>query len=87
MKSEAQTSPERTFWKRLAATAMTLAIGVSLALPVRAEAVLQGFGASPSIHYAKSTLGQLGRGSAGSGSGSNLACPTVPLAKRNSPHD
>ncbi|WP_425520931.1 DUF3693 domain-containing protein [Xanthomonas hortorum] len=53
MKSEAQTSPERTFWKRLAATAMTLAIGVSLALPVRAEAVTQGFEASPTIHYAK----------------------------------
>ncbi|MCM5526685.1 DUF3693 domain-containing protein [Xanthomonas hortorum] len=47
MKSEAQTSPERTFWKRLAATAMTLAIGVSLALPVRAEAVVKAFQATP----------------------------------------
>ncbi|MEA9753358.1 DUF3693 domain-containing protein [Xanthomonas campestris pv. raphani] len=53
MKSEAQTSPERTFWKRLAATAMTLALGVSFALPVHAEAASQGFEASPSIHYAK----------------------------------
>lgn len=47
MKSEAQTSPERSFWKRLAATAMTLAMGVSLALPVRAEAVAKAFQASP----------------------------------------
>ncbi len=33
MKSEAQTSPERTFWKRLAASAMALALGVGFALP------------------------------------------------------
>ncbi|MCC4615618.1 DUF3693 domain-containing protein [Xanthomonas campestris pv. asclepiadis] len=47
MKSEAQTSPERSFWKRLAATAMTLALGVSLALPVRAEAAANAFKATP----------------------------------------
>ncbi|WP_161963884.1 DUF3693 domain-containing protein [Xanthomonas arboricola] len=63
MKSEAQTSPERTFWKRLAATAMTLALGVSLALPVHAKAVRQGFEASPTIHYAKYGV-VFGKGSA-----------------------
>lgn len=33
MKSEAQTSPERTFWKRLAASAATLALGGGFASP------------------------------------------------------
>lgn len=33
MKRAALTSPERTFWKRLAATAMALAIGVGFTLP------------------------------------------------------
>ncbi|MFA1730791.1 DUF3693 domain-containing protein [Xanthomonas campestris] len=50
MKSEAQTSPERSFWKRLAATAMTLALGVSLALPVRAEAAVKAFQATPELY-------------------------------------
>ncbi|WP_425611930.1 DUF3693 domain-containing protein [Xanthomonas campestris] len=50
MKSEAQTSPERTFWKRLAATAMTLVLGVSLALPGRAEAAVKGFQASAEVY-------------------------------------
>ncbi len=53
MKSEAQTSPERTFWKRLAASAMALALGVGFALPRDAQAAAQGFDAAPSIHYAK----------------------------------
>ncbi len=33
MRNEARTSSERTFWKRLAATAMALALGVGFALP------------------------------------------------------
>lgn len=52
MKSEAQTSPERTFWKRLAASAMALALGVGFASPRDVQAA-GGFDAAPSIHYAK----------------------------------
>ncbi|WP_407471295.1 DUF3693 domain-containing protein [Xanthomonas campestris] len=85
MKDEARTPTERTFWKRLAATAMTLVIGVSLALPVRAEAVLERFEASPSIHYAKWRIGH-DREFVWSGFGSSLACQITPLAKRNSQH-
>ncbi|MCL1551659.1 DUF3693 domain-containing protein [Xanthomonas nasturtii] len=51
--ARAISSDEKAVWRKLAATAMTLAIGVSLALPVRAEAVMQGLEASPTIHYAK----------------------------------
>ncbi|MGQ5299438.1 DUF3693 domain-containing protein [Xanthomonas arboricola pv. corylina] len=51
--ARAISADEKAVWRKLAATAMTLVIGVSLALPVRAEAVMQGFEASPSIHYAK----------------------------------
>lgn len=40
MKSEAQTSPERHFWKRLAATAMALCLAVGFALPHKAEAAV-----------------------------------------------
>ncbi|MGQ5353260.1 DUF3693 domain-containing protein [Xanthomonas arboricola pv. corylina] len=54
--ARAISADEKAVWRKLAATAMTLVIGVSLALPVRAEAVMQGFEASPSIHYAKSAL-------------------------------
>ena len=38
MKKAALTSPERTFWKRLAATATLLAVVVFPALPERAQA-------------------------------------------------
>jgi len=54
--ARAISSDEKAVWRKLAATALTLAIGVSLALPVRAETVTQGFEASPTIHYAKSTV-------------------------------
>ncbi|MEA9822294.1 DUF3693 domain-containing protein [Xanthomonas campestris pv. raphani] len=68
MKSEAQTSPERSFWKRLAATAMTLALGVSLALPVRAEAAVKGFQSSAEVYIMRNGgCGQPGLDSAGSG--------------------
>ncbi|WP_372169126.1 DUF3693 domain-containing protein [Xanthomonas axonopodis] len=38
MKDAARTSPERTFWKRLSAVAMTLLLCMGSALPGRAEA-------------------------------------------------
>lgn len=41
MKRAALTSPERTFWKRLAATAMTLALGVGLAAPRDVQAAVR----------------------------------------------
>lgn len=46
MRQAALTSPERTFWKRLSATAMTLAIGVSLAPPAHVQAAEKGMQAS-----------------------------------------
>ncbi|WP_146093232.1 DUF3693 domain-containing protein [Xanthomonas sp. CFBP 7912] len=51
--ARAISSDEKAVWRRLAATAMTLALGVSLALPSHAEAIRQDFEASPTIHYAK----------------------------------
>lgn len=53
MKSEAQTSPERTFWKRLAATATLLLVGVLGAHPATAQAATAGFESAPTVHYAK----------------------------------
>jgi hypothetical protein len=41
MRAEARTSTERTFWKRLAATAMTLLIGVGLASPGDVQAAVR----------------------------------------------
>ena len=38
MKQAAISSEERTFWRRIAATAMTLVLGVGLALPPSAQA-------------------------------------------------
>ncbi len=49
MKRAALTSPERTFWKRLAATAMALAIGVGFAPPRDAQAAV-GHYASDSVY-------------------------------------
>ncbi len=43
MKRAALTSPERTFWKRLAATAMALCLAVGFALPHKAQAAVAGF--------------------------------------------
>lgn len=53
MKRAALTSPERTFWKRLSATAMALCLAVGFALPHKAQAAVTGLDAAPSIHYAK----------------------------------
>jgi len=53
MKRAALTSPERTFWKRLAATAVAVALGVGFASPRDVQAAVGGFDAAPSIHYAK----------------------------------
>lgn len=49
MKRAALTSPERTFWKRLAATAMTLALGVGFVSPSDAHAAV-GHSASDSVY-------------------------------------
>ncbi|MDG9768019.1 DUF3693 domain-containing protein [Stenotrophomonas maltophilia] len=43
MKRAALTSPERTFWKRLAATAMAVCLAVGFALPHKAQAAAPGF--------------------------------------------
>lgn len=76
MKSEAQTSPERTFWKRLAASAMALALGVGLASPRDAHAAVRGFDAAPSIHYAKCKPARWG------GETSSLSGPRRPFPGR-----
>ncbi|OBU68448.1 hypothetical protein A9K58_06440 [Stenotrophomonas maltophilia] len=57
MKSEAQTSPERHFWKRLAATAMALMLAVGFALPHDVQAMPQPGNALHDIHYAKFRIG------------------------------
>ncbi|WP_329761789.1 DUF3693 domain-containing protein [Stenotrophomonas maltophilia] len=58
MKSEAQTSPERHFWKRLAATAMALMLAVGFALPHDVQAMPQPGSALHDIHYAKCCIGR-----------------------------
>jgi len=47
---------EKAVWRKLAATAMALAIGVGLASPGNAAAAARGFESAPSIHYAKVCL-------------------------------
>ena len=44
---------EKAVWRKLAATAMTLVIGVGLASPAHVQAAEAGVSAAPSIHYAK----------------------------------
>lgn len=44
---------EKAVWRKLAATAMALAIGVGFALPRDAQAHSVGFESAPDIHYAK----------------------------------
>lgn len=48
---------EKAVWRKLAATAMVLALGVGLASPRDAQAAVAGFDAAPSIHYAKWWMG------------------------------
>jgi Phage related protein. len=56
MKKAALTSPERTFWKRLAATATLLALGVLGAAQQPVQAATRAFEAAPTPYYAKSGL-------------------------------
>src|SRR5690606_22852059 len=57
MKKAALTSPERTFWKRLAATATLLALGVLGAAQQPVQAATRAFEAAPTPYYAKSWMG------------------------------
>jgi len=57
MRSEARTKSERTFWKRLAATATLLVAGVIGAAPGIAQAATTSFDAAPTVHYAKLRMG------------------------------
>ncbi|WP_407473015.1 DUF3693 domain-containing protein [Xanthomonas campestris] len=68
---------EKAVWRKLAATAMTLAIGLSLALPVRAEAVAKAFQATPSY-----TLCEMSMGSHGTPTGSFYAGSTADCVHR-----
>ena len=58
MKRAALTSPERTFWKRLAATAVALCLFVGAALPQDVRAMPQAGNALHDIHYAKCCIGR-----------------------------
>ncbi|MCU1140074.1 DUF3693 domain-containing protein [Stenotrophomonas maltophilia] len=91
MKSEAQTSPERHFWKRLAATAMALMLAVGFALPHEAQAMPQPGNALHDIHYAKCCIGlwprSCPRRGNGWASGSALACVLSPRPRMRSRHD
>lgn len=53
MKAAALTSPERAFWKRLAATAMLLAVGFVGAFPAPSQAAHGHEDAGSTRHYAK----------------------------------
>lgn len=53
MKAAALTSPERTFWRRLAATATLLAVGVIGGALQPAQAATFDTGAAPTQHYAQ----------------------------------
>ena len=53
MKAAALTSPERTFWKRLAASTALLCLVFLPGLPAHAAAVNSASMAEPSVHYAK----------------------------------
>lgn len=44
---------EKAVWRKLAATAIALVMGVGLASPVHVQAAESGVSAAPSIHYAK----------------------------------
>ncbi|PPU67298.1 DUF3693 domain-containing protein [Xanthomonas pisi] len=54
--ARAISADEKAVWRKLAATAMTLAIGVSLALPVRAEAVVKGFKAPTRLYIMRNDV-------------------------------
>lgn len=95
MRAEARTSTERTFWKRLAATAMALCLAVGFALPYKAQAAVAGFDKSTvytlcemasgaSVSAGPRSLAPRGNGWA---SGSALACDPVPRPRMRSRHD
>ncbi len=48
--ARAISSDEKAVWRKLAATAMTLALGVSLALPAQAQDVVAGFKAPAEVY-------------------------------------
>jgi len=56
---EIETAPTprvKAMWRKLAASAATLALAVGLALPQPAQGAESGNNAAPSIHYAKSRI-------------------------------
>ncbi|UXY46633.1 DUF3693 domain-containing protein [Stenotrophomonas maltophilia] len=56
MKRAALTSPERTFWKRLAATAMALCLAVGFALPHKAQAAAAGFDKAQAVYIMRNAI-------------------------------
>lgn len=61
MKRAALTSPERTFWKRLAATAMALCLAVGFALPHKAQAAVTGFDNAHVVYIMRNAASDCGR--------------------------
>lgn len=61
MKRAALTSPERTFWKRLAATAMALCLAVGFALPHKAQAAVTGFDNGHAVYIMRNAVSDCGR--------------------------
>jgi len=92
MKRAALTSPERTFWKRLAATAMALCLAVGFALPHKAQAAVAGFDNAHGVYIMRNRISaksgplsaQRGNGWA---SGSALACVLSSRPRMRSRHD
>lgn len=56
MKRAALTSPERTFWKRLAATAMALCLAVGFALPHKVQAAVPGFDKAQAVYIMRNIV-------------------------------
>ncbi|MBN5090518.1 DUF3693 domain-containing protein [Stenotrophomonas maltophilia] len=92
MKRAALTSPERTFWKRLAATAMALCLAVGFALPHKAQAAVSGFESTHAVYIMRNVVSVesgplLAPHGNGWASGSALACALRPRPRMRSRHD
>jgi len=61
MRAEARTSTERTFWKRLAATAIALCLAVGFALPHKAQAAVPGFDNGHVVYIMRNGIRRFGQ--------------------------
>lgn len=60
LQETAHSPREKALWRKLAATAASLLVGVLVALPLHADAATDGFEQGRSMHYAKSYIDRRG---------------------------